>query len=72
MPEPESVTATEMSLRQVLDDYCQKAGIDENSPDRDAAAARIMTLYTSGVRDLQQIKDALQSHRQPSETVKSE
>lgn len=60
MPEPDSVTATELSLRQVLDDYCQ-AGIGETSPDRDAVAARIMTLYTRGIRDLEQIKDALRN-----------
>lgn len=64
MSEPDIMTATELSLlRQVLDDHCQEAGIDENSPAREAIAAHIMTLYVNGICDLEQIKDALRKDR---------
>ena len=63
MPEPDIVTPTELSLlRQILDDHCQEVGIDENSPIRDAVAARIMTLYSNGICDLEEIKDALRKN----------
>ena len=64
MREPDIVTATELSvLRQVLDDHCQEVGIDENSPVRDAVAARIMTLYRNGICHVEHIKDALRKDR---------
>jgi hypothetical protein len=60
MREPDIVTTTELAvLRQVLDDHCREAGIDENSALREAVAARIMSLYRNGICDIEQIKDTL-------------
>ena len=64
MRDPGIATETELSvLRQVLDDHCQAAGIDEDSPVRNAVTGHIMTLYRNGICDLEHIKDALRKDR---------
>lgn len=50
-------------LTKILDDYCQKAGLQNDRDARDALALRIMSLFESGIDDLQEITRALDSCR---------
>ncbi|WP_036242125.1 hypothetical protein [Mesorhizobium sp. STM 4661] len=50
-------------LTKILDDYCQKAGLQNDRDAREALALRIMNVFESGIDDLHEITKALDSCR---------
>jgi hypothetical protein len=47
------------TLAQALEEYCNEAGISEDSLERKALAVRVMELYANGYRTVDELKRAL-------------
>ncbi|MFD1982593.1 hypothetical protein ACFSOZ_07860 [Mesorhizobium newzealandense] len=50
-------------LTTILEEHCQSHGIPADSLDRENLATRIMTLFTSGITRIDDLKQALSGNR---------
>ncbi|MDX8526619.1 hypothetical protein RFM68_19135 [Mesorhizobium sp. MSK_1335] len=53
-------------LTGILEEHCQSRGIAADSIDRDNLAVRLITLFASGITDIDDLKRALTRTRDPA------
>ena len=49
-------------LQKALQDHCQSKGIEENTPEYEAAAVLVIALFKAGVTSAEELSSSLAAH----------